>query len=325
MTTTGAPLNLTLYASGQTNWDFDPNFETLNTTIGTIQGQITALQAASSTVGPTGPVGIVYAGAWNSATAYTISPSKQVVYYNGSSYVAIAPNTNQRPDLFPNTWNPLSLMGAAGPQGTTGPQGTPGTGGGTNIALPVSLLDGGTGVAAANAAAARAGLAAAASGVNADITMLSALAPTPGLSNPAAINISSNGDAQGIILTDGNVNGGITTSCDAFFNSLSMQGNLVCGNALISGLLSIGQIGNNTPGVPLLISLGGGGGIALEIAGGLQIDGATPTVGSGKLGLGTTTSSTATAGGGAGIPSTVATFWVVNVGGVTYKVPLLAA
>lgn len=46
--------------------------------------------------------------------------------------------------------------------------------GGSSLALPVSLVHGGTGVAAANAAQARAGLVAAQSGVNNDITSLNA-------------------------------------------------------------------------------------------------------------------------------------------------------
>ena len=94
----------------------------------------------SSITGPTGPTGatgapgegFVWMGNWSNLTSYAID---DVVYYDGSSYIAIASNTNQLPtntmfwSLVANkgTTGPTGAQGTAGPTGPTGTQGEPGT------------------------------------------------------------------------------------------------------------------------------------------------------------------------------------------------------
>lgn len=60
--------------------------------------------------GPTGIPGINWLGPWNSATTYAI---RDAVSYNGSSYYAIAVNTNQVPPN-PSFWDLLAQKGMDG-------------------------------------------------------------------------------------------------------------------------------------------------------------------------------------------------------------------
>jgi hypothetical protein len=313
---TGAPLNLTLAPSGFVNWDteMNANLTAINALVLSQGLAIAALQTAGHTVGPTGPVGMVYAGTWSGVVNYVIN---NVVSFNGGSYIAIAPNSNQEPDLYPNTWNPLSLPGSEGPAGPTGPQGSDGSGG-SNITLPLPVNEGGTG--AVTAPAAIAALGAAASGPNSDITKLLNLVADPTLGPTGAINISSTGGTgQALLFTDNNGHtGGIRTDGAAFFSSLSMTGGLIAGAGLFSGLLQVGAIGNGVPGQPVVIAA------PLEVQGSFMLDAATPTVGSGKVGFGATTASTANAGGGQATPSTVLAYLLVNLGGTMGKIAVYA-
>jgi hypothetical protein len=319
---TGAPLNLTLAPSGFVNWDseMNANLIAINALVQSQGLAIAALQTAGHTVGPTGPVGMVYAGTWSAVVNYVID---NVVSFNGGSYIAIASNTNQEPDLYPNTWNPLSLPGSEGPAGPTGPQGSDGSGG-SNISLPLPVNEGGTG--AVTAPAAIAALGAAASGPNSDITKLLNLVADPTLGPTGAINIQSTGGAgQAILFTDNaGHTGGFTTAGNGFLSSLAMSGGLIAGSGLFSGLLQIGALGNNTPGLPITVSQSGGGTVALEVSGGFQVDGPTPTVGSGKIGIGSSTASTANPGGGQATPATVLAYVLVNLGGTMGKVAVYA-
>lgn len=77
--------------------------------------QIQELPTGDSIGGaPQGPVGMTWQGAWSSGTSYVIDDA---VSNNGSSYIAIAPSTNQAP---PNAtyWNVLSSAGSAGSAAT---------------------------------------------------------------------------------------------------------------------------------------------------------------------------------------------------------------
>lgn len=317
MSSTGTPLNLTEPASGTNNWDpvINANWVAINAAIGTLNTQVAALQTAGHTVGPVGPVGMVYAGNWSGVVSYVIN---NVVSFNGGSYIAIAPNSNQEPDLYPNTWNPLSLPGAEGPAGPTGPPGASGSGGGSNITLPLPVNEGGTG--AVTGPAAITNLGAAASGPNSDITKLLNLVADPTLGPTGAINISSTGGTgQALLFTDNNGHtGGIRTDGSAFFTSLAMTGGLIAGAGLFSGLLQVGAIGNGVTGQPVVIAA------PLEVDLGLTVDGATPTVSSGKIGIGSTTASTANPGGGQATPSTVLAYWLVNLSGTMGKVAIYA-
>ena len=62
--------------------------------------------------GNTGADGdIAWKGGWNSSTAYGVN---EMVYYNGSSYVAIATNTNVTPVSDTSKWNLVAQAGAEG-------------------------------------------------------------------------------------------------------------------------------------------------------------------------------------------------------------------
>ena len=62
--------------------------------------------------GDTGPSGdITWRGGWDASTAYGTNES---VYYNGSSYIAIAASTNVRPDTDTTKWNIMAAAGAEG-------------------------------------------------------------------------------------------------------------------------------------------------------------------------------------------------------------------
>jgi hypothetical protein len=85
--------------------------------------------------GPPGPAGIIFMNAFNPVAPYV---STDVVTYQGSSYIAIAPSTNIAPVGVPtsqSTWALLAEAGVAGaqgvqgPMGPTGPLGIPGTAG----------------------------------------------------------------------------------------------------------------------------------------------------------------------------------------------------
>jgi hypothetical protein len=76
---------------------------------------------------------INWRGAWSNSTTYAVNDA---VSFSGSSYIAIAINTNQQPDISPLSWNLMAMEGAtgpAGPTGPTGPQGPPGTPGYTTV------------------------------------------------------------------------------------------------------------------------------------------------------------------------------------------------
>lgn len=90
---------------------------------------------ATGPVGPTGPQGVpgptvVWRGNWNSAATYNANDG---VSYNGNSYVAVATNTNQPPNVNPTLWQLIAQgsVGPQGPAGATGPQGPAGPTGAT--------------------------------------------------------------------------------------------------------------------------------------------------------------------------------------------------
>ncbi len=82
---------------------------------------------------PAGAGGLVWRGAWSSATAYVINDAVSI---NGATYIAVANNTNSQPPSA--NWNTLAAKGdtgatgstgATGAQGPTGPQGPAGADG----------------------------------------------------------------------------------------------------------------------------------------------------------------------------------------------------
>ena len=83
---------------------------------------------ATGPIGPAGPVGAAglnFVGTWSSGTAYN---PNDVVFYDGSSYVAanaVGPSATP-PDTDTANWDFLALQGLDGPQGPIGPIGPAG-------------------------------------------------------------------------------------------------------------------------------------------------------------------------------------------------------
>jgi len=83
------------------------------------------VQGPAGPAGPVGAAGLNFVGTWSSGTAYN---PNDVVFYNGSSYVAanaVGP-TATPPDVDTANWDFLALQGLDGPQGPQGPQGLTG-------------------------------------------------------------------------------------------------------------------------------------------------------------------------------------------------------
>lgn len=64
-----------------------------------------------------GPAGISYKGVWSAATGYV---ANDAVFYNGSSYLALATSLAAAPDVTPSAWATLAQAGAMGATGPTG-------------------------------------------------------------------------------------------------------------------------------------------------------------------------------------------------------------
>ena len=103
------------------------------------------IQGIQGPIGPAGPVGAAglnFVGTWSSGTAYN---PNDVVFYDGSSYVAanaVGPSATP-PDTDTANWDFLALQGLDGPQGPIGPIGPAGA---SLWTPPVSLTFAGPGV-----------------------------------------------------------------------------------------------------------------------------------------------------------------------------------
>jgi hypothetical protein len=90
---------------------------------------LTGATGADGPIGPTGPAGTIgVVTNWSSSVTYQVG---QVVFCavcssSGSSYVALAANTNQDPPTQPGFWNLIAEHGAIGAQGMQGPIGATG-------------------------------------------------------------------------------------------------------------------------------------------------------------------------------------------------------
>lgn len=309
MGTTGTPLNLTWPAEGTEGWDtnyVNVNWGLINTWAAATNAAIAA--AVKGDKGDTGPAGLVWAGPWNSGVSYVAT---NAVYFNGASYFCLSPNVNAEPDTHPSSWALLSAQGAQGIQGIQGPPGS-----GAGVTFPITLVQGGLGVDASTVpgkATARASLAAAASGVNADITELTGIA-----------GVVLNSDS--LVMTDA-VLGGHSMSLSA--STLTIESiNIPPGPGPNTGELLIGATGGGVIGLQAPVSVGEG----LTLTGGCFVDqlvvASQPTdpvaVGAGELSIGSRTSPTATAGGGQAAPGTVLGYLQINVSGAAAKIPYYA-
>lgn len=86
---------------------------------------IPGIPGAAGPQGPQGPQGppISFQGLWNNATVYNTG---DVVFYNGSSYIALSSNTNILPASGSTAWALLAQQGATGAAGPAGSQGPTG-------------------------------------------------------------------------------------------------------------------------------------------------------------------------------------------------------
>lgn len=127
----------------------------------------TGAAGAKGDKGDTGAQGLsggstAWRGAWNSSTAYVLDDA---VSLNGSSYIAVASNTNSSPDTNPSNWQLLAQAGATGATGSAGATGSTGTTGATGSAGTAATVAVGTvttGAAGSSAAASNAGTSSAA-------------------------------------------------------------------------------------------------------------------------------------------------------------------
>ena len=76
-------------------------------------------------LGYTGSAGLIYVGAWSDTTIYSV---REVVYYQGASYVSLTDsNQNYPPDQYPEYWGLIAKSaGYTGSQGGTGYSGSTG-------------------------------------------------------------------------------------------------------------------------------------------------------------------------------------------------------
>jgi collagen type VII alpha len=92
-------------------------------------------QGVPGTQGPAGSPGLVYRGAYASATTYALG---DVALWQGNSYASLVPsNTGNTPDQSPADWGILASAGPAGPQGATGNTGSIGSQGPQGMIGPV--------------------------------------------------------------------------------------------------------------------------------------------------------------------------------------------
>lgn len=98
------------------------------------------IQGIAGPVGPTGPAGatgpegagLVWRGTWSGAETYV---RKDVVYWNGSSYVmtSVTDSVNEEPPIATTKWALVAKQGIAGPTGAIGPTGPTGPQGATGL------------------------------------------------------------------------------------------------------------------------------------------------------------------------------------------------
>lgn len=313
MTTTGAPLNLTLPPSGEVGWtaEINANWTGINTAIAALQAG--GSSGAQGNPGSAGAVGIIWAGPWGSGTPYVTTDA---VSFNGSSYLALANNTGVQPDTHPGTWALLAMGGAQGPVGPAGPQGPAGSGGGSSVTFPISVVEGGTG--ASDADDARVNLRAASSGINDDILALNVI--QCGTSqNPTTTGItirSAGGEGTALSVGNGSVFGGITSAGGFFAAYVACLGQINCANIICSGNGVQSRVFAEA-------SVGQGMGFQgqARFQQGLILQGSIPIAGPNEVAFGAGTSATATPGSSGSLPATVAGYLIFNNQGINCKIP----
>ncbi len=83
----------------------------------------TGAAGLTGATGTAGAPGLNFRGAWAANLAYSLNDA---VTYSGSTYIALAFNTNAEPDTSPQSWSLFAQAGSAGATGSTGALGDPG-------------------------------------------------------------------------------------------------------------------------------------------------------------------------------------------------------
>jgi len=87
------------------------------------------VENTSNLVGPTGPAGIVWTGAWDGSTGATYDINDVAVYTNGNAYICTLPVTAGNSTLYNpvegSHWDLFLEAGTDGTNGNTGPSGDP--------------------------------------------------------------------------------------------------------------------------------------------------------------------------------------------------------
>jgi hypothetical protein len=60
---------------------------------------------------------MTYRGQWSATTFYT---ANDAISFDGSTYLALAANSNSQPDLYPQAWSVVAQAGSTGPSGPAG-------------------------------------------------------------------------------------------------------------------------------------------------------------------------------------------------------------
>lgn len=109
------------------------------------------------------PLRLVYRGVWSASTSYTFN---DVVYYQGTSYIATGAGSGNTPNPASTFWGVLALRGGDGTNGTNGADGspgapgtpgTPGSNGAPGAAATVTVGSTTTGAAGSNASVTNSG------------------------------------------------------------------------------------------------------------------------------------------------------------------------
>ena len=86
-------------------------------------GPAGSVGAAGSTgaTGAQGAIGINFRGSWNQGARYA---TNDATTFAGTTYLAVAPGSNQEPDQYPQAWAVLAEAGGVGPTGVAGATGS---------------------------------------------------------------------------------------------------------------------------------------------------------------------------------------------------------
>jgi len=202
--------------------------------------------------GATGATGINWLGAWSSSTTYAV---RDAVSYLGSSYYAVAANTNQPPAVGAY-WNLLALKGTDGAgSGTvtsvalTAPSFLSVSGSPVTTAGTLALNYSGTALPVANGGTGATTLTGYVKGTGTSAMTASSTIPNTDISG---LGTMSTQNANAVAITGGTINNasiGVTTQAAGYFTTLSANGTTSTTPALsFNASNCIASLGANTAG-----------------------------------------------------------------------------